>query len=81
MKINNPSSSRAYWFQYILDLIQRKRLSGSASAFDAYGLEESVFLYESSTLLPAAVPCPGGGMELHTASSEPQGNIHSVCKT
>lgn len=27
------------------------------------------------------VPCPGGGMELHTASSEPQREVHGVCKT
>lgn len=53
----------------------------SASAYDACGLEESGFLYESCILLPAAVPCPGSGVELHTASSEPRWKVHGVCKT
>lgn len=48
------------------------------SVFGACGLEESGFLYESSTLLTAALPCPEGGMELHANSSEPQGKAQCV---
>lgn len=76
MKINNPSSSRAYWLIHFRS--HPKKLSGSALLFDACGLEESWFLYESSILLSVVVPCPGGVMELHTGISKPQGKVQCV---
>lgn len=63
MKIDNPSSSRAYWLIH----------------FRSHPKEETFrFLYESSTLLTAVVPCPEGGMKLHITSSEPQGKVQCV---
>lgn len=72
MKINNPVSSRVCWFLIHFRSQPKEETFRSPSAFDAFGLEESGFLYESSTLLPAVVPCPESGTELHTASIELQ---------